>query len=238
MPDGLDPADLYQEGRGPELVKAVETARPLLEHRIESEVSRHDLSGPEGRARALHASVGQLRRVGDPIARREYTRFVARLIGVELSAVEAAMGPDPRSRGAENASSERPLDRAEAELLRVVLGNPAGMEISVTDFADERVREAFQAVEPQLAAAPPGLPLDPSLVEDPELQTMIRGLAMDARPLPDWADMRHMVRLRRLDAEIDALEAKLDLEEQGSETHSVYLRRLIALQQEKRSSAQ
>jgi hypothetical protein len=123
-------------------------------------------------------------------------------------------------------------------LLRVVLGNPAGMEISVTDFADERVREAFQAVEPQLAAAPPGLPLDPSLVEDPELQTMIRGLAMDDRPLPDWADMRHMVRLRRLDAEIDALEAKLDLEEQGSETHSVYLRRLIALQQEKRSSAQ
>jgi hypothetical protein len=50
--------------------------------------------------------------------------------------------------------------------------------------------------------------------------------------------MRQMVRLRRLDAQIDALEAKLDLEEQGTETHSDYLRRLIALQQEKRSSAQ
>jgi hypothetical protein len=67
---------------------------------------------------------------------------------------------------------------------------------------------------------------------------MIRGLALDPRPLPDWADMRQMVRLRRLDAQIDALEAKLDLEEQGTETHSDYLRRLIALQQEKRSSAQ
>jgi len=238
MPDGLDPADLYQEGRGPELVKAVETARPLLEHRIESEVARHDLGGPEGRARALHASVAQLRRVGDPIARREYTRFVARLIGVDLTTVEAAMGSDPRSRAADRAAPEKPLDRAEVELLRVVLGNPAGMEISAGDFADERVRDAFRAVEPQLAGTPPGSPLDPSLVADQALQTMIRGLALDPRPLPDWADMRQMVRLRRLDAQIDALEAKLDLEEQGTETHSDYLRRLIALQQEKRSSAQ
>jgi len=90
MPDGRDPADLVQEGRNQELLKAVDEARPLLEHRIEHEVAKHDLSGPEGRARALHAAAAQLARVNDEIARREYSRFVARLIGVDLTTVDQA----------------------------------------------------------------------------------------------------------------------------------------------------
>lgn len=238
MPDGLDPADLYQEGRGEELGKAVDVARPLLEHRIESEVARFDLSGPEGRARALHAAVAQLRRVHDSIARREYQRFVARLIGVELNEVEAAMGRGQRSRSESTRVAERPLDRGESELLRVVVGNPPGMEISASDFTDDRLRSAFLAVEGQLATTAPGTPLDSSLIEDPALQAIVRGLVLDARPLPDWAEMKERVRLRRIDAEIDRLETKLAGAEEGTETHSDYLRRLIALQKEKRSSGQ
>ncbi len=201
-------------------------------------MANFDLSGPEGRARALHAAVAQLRRVADTIARREYSRFVARLVGVDLSTVDAALGNAPRSRQPGAGPSEKPLDRAESELLRVVLGNPAGMEISASDFTDERLRSAFIAIEDQLASAPPGTPLDPSLVRDPDMQTIVRGLSMDARPLPEWAEMKQRVRLRRLDAEIDDLEAKLSATEEGTETHSDYLRRLIALQQEKRSSGQ
>ena len=238
MPDGLDPADLYQEGRGDELAKAVQVARPLLEHRIESEVSRFDLAGPEGRARALHAAVSHLKRVSDPSVRTEFTRFVARLVGVDLSTVEAAMGRGPRSGRRREEQSERPLDRAESELLRVVLGNPPGMEISASDFHDERLHGAFLAVEPQLRESPPGTPLDPSLVEDAELQSIIRGLAMDARPLPEWDEMKQRVRMRRIDAEVDDLEEKLAASEAGTQTHSDYLRQLIALQQEKRSSGQ
>jgi DNA primase len=238
MPDGLDPADLYQEGRGDDLVKAVESARPLLEHRIESEVGRHDLSGPEGRARALHVAAEQLRRVQDAIARREYERFVARLVGVELSTVEAAVGSRQRSRPTTQQTEEKPLDRAEEELFRLVLGNPPGMKVSASDFSDHRLREAFVAVEKQLTNLAPGTPLDPGLVEDPALQSIVRGLSMDVRPLPDWADMRQRVQLRRIDAEIDDIEAKLAGVEEGSQTHSDYLRRLIALQQEKRSLVQ
>ena len=236
MPDGLDPADLYQEGRGEELVGAVKAARPLLEHRIESEVARFDLGGPEGRARALHAAVSHLKRVSDPIARTEFSRFVARLVGVDLSTVAAAMGRGPRSGRPRDESPQRPLDRAESELLRVVLGNPPGMEIAASDFHDGRLHEAFLAVEPQLRGSPPGTRLDPSLVEDPELQSIIRGLSMDDRPLPEWDEMKRRVRMRRIDAEVDDLEEKLAASEQGTQTHSDYLRRLIALQQEKRSS--
>jgi len=50
--------------------------------------------------------------------------------------------------------------------------------------------------------------------------------------------MRERVRLRRIDTEIDELEAKLAGAEEGTQTHSDYFRRLIALQQEKRSSSQ
>lgn len=238
MPDGLDPADLYQEGRGAELAAAVEKARPLLEHRIESEVARHDLTGPEGRARALHAAAAQVRRVSDPIARREYSRFVARLIGVELASVEDAVGSRRRSETGGAQEPEVPLDRAEAELFRVVLSNPPGMEISASDFHDRRLERGFAAIEAQLNSSPPGTPVDPSMVEDEQVKSLVRALSLDARPLPDWSDIKTRLRVRRLNAEIDELEAQLAELEAGSQTHSESLRRLIALQKERRSLGQ
>lgn len=235
MPDGLDPADLYQDGRGDELAKAVKTARPLLEHRIENEVARHDVTGPEGRARALHAAAEQVKRVSDPIAQGEYNRYVARLVGVDLSAVEEAVRRGGRRSSEAVPSADRPLDRAELELIRVVLSNPPEMDVTADDFKDERLREAFDAISGHLATLAPGSPVDPSVVQDPELQSLIRGLSMDGRPLPEWSEMKTRVALRRLDSEIDDLEQHLAGMDEGSETYSESLRRLIALQQEKRS---
>jgi DNA primase len=236
MPDGLDPADLFQEGRSDELIKAVQVARPLLEHRIEMEVGRHDLTGPEGRARALHAAAAQVRRVSDPIARREYGRFVARLVGVELATVEEAVGRGSRARSGAGAEPEKPLDRAESELLRVVLSNPPGMDVIESDFVDERLRGAFVSIAPQLASLVSGNPVDPSLVADPAMQSIVRSLALDPRPVPEWADIRHLVALRRLESDIHQLESELAGLEEGSQTHSEKLRELIALQQKKRAS--
>ena len=238
MPDGLDPADLYQEGRGDELAKAVRTARPLLEHRIEKDVSKHDLTGPEGRTRALHAVAEHVRRVNDPIARGEYNRYVARLIGVDLSTVENAVRATNRRRTESGPAPEAPLDRAESELFRVVLSNPPDMDVTGADFQDPRLRRAFDSVAGQLESAAPGAPIDPSLVEDPALQTLIRALVMDARPLPDWSEMKTRVRLRRIEAEIDDVEAEVAGMDENSESYSERLRRLIALQQEKRSLGQ
>lgn len=235
MPDGLDPADLFQEGRSDELAKVVRVARPLLEHRIETEVGRHDLTGPEGRARALHAAAAQVRRVSDPIARREYSRFVARLVGVELATVEVAVGRGARVKDEVAVSSDRPLDRAESELLRVVLSNPPGMDVVESDFADDRLRRAFVSVAPQLASLAPGASVDPSQVPDPALQSIVRSLALDPRPVPEWPDIQHLVALRRLEADIHRLEAELGDLEEGSQTHSERLRDLIALQQKKRA---
>ena len=121
-------------------------------------------------------------------------------------------------------------------MLRVVLSNPEGMdEVLASDFHDDRLAQAFSAIAPELASTPAGTPLDVSTVSDSELQGILRSLAMDTRPLPVWSEIQTRVQGRRLDNEIDEVEKKLATLESGTESHSDWLRRLIALQKEKRS---
>ena len=235
MPDGLDPADLVQQARNEELVSAVKGARPLLERRIEHEVSRHDLSGPEGRARALHAAAAQVRRVNDGIARREYARFVARLVGVDLETAEAAIEGNRSGRGRAEAVAERSLDRIESELMRVLIADPSSVEgVVAEDFTDQRLRQAFSALE--LSGTSPGEPVNISEAGEEETRSLLRSLAMDDRPLPSGSEILSRVKERRLDVEIEDLQRILAGMEPGTDAHSDNLRRLIALQQEKRSS--
>ena len=233
MPDGLDPADLVQEGRADELAKSVAAAKPLLEHRSEHEVAKHDLTGPEGRARALHAAVAQVRRVNDEIARREYARYVARLIGVDIATVERAIAGGGRVTRPDAKGGDTPLDRSEAELFRVIISDPLGRnEVTAEDFTDERLRVAFLALAPQFAD---GSPIDVSSIEDPEARALVLGLMMDERPVPEWPDVERLLGLRRLEDRIDVLEGQIKEMSQGSQAHSDALRELIALQQERRS---
>lgn len=237
MPDGLDPADLVQAGRTSELATAVASAKPLLEYRIRHEIEAFDLTGPEGRARALHAAADQLRRVKDDIARGEYARFVAREIGVDLSTVESALRPGRSTSKGGSATRRRPLNRAEAELLRVAIAVPSELsQMNSGDFTDDRLRAAFESIVGQLALAVPGVALDIGNIDDPEAEEILRTLAMDQRPLPDGAEMLERMRKRRIDVEIELLETDLTGMEVGSQPHSDALRRLVALQQEKRSS--
>ena len=236
MPDGLDPADLVQEGRHDELVKAVASARPLLEHRIEYEVSRHDLSGPEGRARALHAAATQVRRVSDPIARREYSRFVARNVGVELADVEAAVGRGRGVASVDSTTAERPLDRLESQLLRVAVTNPGELsELTEGDFADPRLRAAFVAIAASLKS---GIEVDISKVDDADVQGVLRSLLLDETPLVSGQEMLTRARARRMDTEIDRIEAELQDLDPQSDAYSDMLRHLVALQKEKRAKTE
>jgi hypothetical protein len=211
----------------------------LLQRRIEHEVGRYDLTGPEGTARALHAASAQVRRVNDPIARREYSRFVARLVGVDLGTVEAAVEGKGVRRVGDRTEPVRPFDRMESELLRVILANPSEIPgVTEEDFTDERLRAGYAAVAAGLDSREPGQPVDVSKVGDEPTQSLLRSLALDDRPLPSGPDMLARLKERRLDAEIAALQRDLDSLQPGSEAHSDKLRRLIALQREKRSSTE
>lgn len=233
MPDGLDPADLVQEGRAQELSQAVERARPLLEHRLETEVAKHDLGGPEGRARALHAAVAQVARVKDEIARREYARHVARLVGVDLATVEDALGSGrQRRRTRADESDRRPLDRYEVELLRVVLSQPSAIEVSPDDFRDERLRSVVEELGSSLGN---NGPVDVSKIEDERIRAVAMSLVMDDRPLPSVDDLASLLQRHRLDTRIDALEEKMGGLDPTSQDYSDVFRELIALQQERRA---
>jgi DNA primase len=233
MPDGLDPADLVQQGRGAELAAAVKGAKPLLERRIEHEVARHDLTGPEGRARALHAAAEQVRRVKDPIARREYSRHLARVVGVDLETAEAAIAGGSRRGAGADSPTERPLDRMEAELLRFLVVHPDRVsDFGADDFTDPRLAAAFGA----LARPWPDGKVELTEIADSGSRSLLISLSMEARPLSSSDEITARVMERRLDREIADLEQELAGMEPGSEAHSDNLRRLIALQQEKRTS--
>jgi hypothetical protein len=119
----------------------------------------------------------------------------------------------------------------------VAIAVPAELkELAETDFADERLRGAFSAIAEQLKAATAGSRIDIGSIEDPQSDEILRSLAMDQRPLPVGSEMLTRMRQRRIDVEIELLEVDLTQLEIGSRSHSDALRRLIALQQEKRSS--
>jgi len=232
MPDGLDPADLVQQARTDELVSAVEKARPLLERRIEHEMSLHDLSTPEGRARALAGGAAHLAKVHDRNVFDDYARQLAFHVQVSPEVVHKAVRgkdvsrefyPDP----------ERPFDRVEAAALRTVLDDAARIDqLTVDDFSDERLRHAFASIQ--------GLDrsghLDLSSVSDPVARSLLTRLAVDDTPVPPPDEVLGRVRERRLDREIALLQRELASMDEESQARSDNVRRLIALQQEKRSS--
>lgn len=236
MPEGLDPADLVREGRGDELAKAVADARPLLEHRIEREISRFDLSGPEGRARAVHAAAAQAKRVSDPIARGEYARFIARLTGVDLSTVEPAVGGRTRTRSEAETQPDRPIGRADLDLLRVVLSNPARVEdIETSDFSDRRSASAFADLSEAIGSTEPGGELDIGAVSDEGSQALLRSVSLDRSPMPDEDFVFRRVKVRRIERRIDSLEQDLAKLPPDTEEYSEAWRALLALQKERRA---
>ena len=227
MPPGQDPADLVQVGKASDLVAAVEDARPLLEFRIVAEVGRFDITGPEGRARALHAAVGQLKRVDDEIARREYARFVARQVGVDLGTVEAALGARRGWSQDPGDAQVAAVDRGESEALRLLIAQPGSVAIEPSLLRDRSLAGALEA----LTAA--GGSIDE--VTDESLRSLLLRLSLDSRPLPAVVEVETWLRERRRDHEMEALKVELEGTPAESPTYSEILRRLIALQQEKHS---
>jgi len=238
MPDHLDPADLVQFGRADEVRTAIDSAVPLLEHRIRYEVSQQKLESPGGRDRALTAAAAHIAKVDkatNPLARDQYVSLLARLIGpVERDVIEAAID-GVRIPTDQVAAFNQPLPRIESELMRVLIADPSSVEgVVAEDFTDQRLRQAFSALD--LSGISPGQPVDISGAGEEETRSLLRSLAMDDRPLPSGPEILTRVKERRLDVEIEDLQRTLAGMEPGSDAHSDNLRRLIALQQEKRSS--
>jgi DNA primase len=256
LPDGKDPADVVADGDMERLRDAIGESRPLLRFRIETELSRFDLTEPEARAKAVRSAAAIIGLHPDPVTRHEYAVMVSRDTGVELRFVEAAM----RQRGPSSLTREVPPDealpgdpsaaaarsatyRTEAELVRVILANDArleGLDIDEKLFADGRIREAFVRANALIADLAPGAPPDLGTAigsEDSPSADLLRTLAMDVRPIADPVDLVNILDVAVIDREISMVRQQLQqvdeiTDEQG---YSELFQRLIALEHAKRN---
>jgi hypothetical protein len=130
-------------------------------------------------------------------------------------------------------------ERAERELLRLLLANDPGVRnLEITGLftrADHQV--AFELITPTIGALEPGEPPDlGSLLgdDDSDIAIMLRGLAFLDRPLPDAAEVVERVQVAALDRRIDELERIVESTAADSDEYSGAYADLIALQRERR----
>ena len=132
LPPGGDPAEAWQEN--PDALKeAVANARPFLEFKLRRELGKHDLTSPEGRARAAEAVVPILRQHPSELVREGYIATVAGELGFDHAWFKQAIAsarpaaPRPQAPPSDERSDiiEIPrIDRRELEALRVAVHEP------------------------------------------------------------------------------------------------------------------
>ena len=238
IPDGMDPADLVQTGRGADLSRAISESRPLLQFRIEKEVARQRIDEPEGRARAIRNTARLLARVTDPIAQAEYVRFAAKEIGVEPSVIGSALAGSSRV----GIRPDRPadangVDPTQAELIRVMLANPvelASVTFDSTWFSPD-LSELVIEIEKRRGEASAGMAIDLGGLPQSEL---VQRLAFDPRPLPAPIDVVQRAEVKALERQIKDLEGELKTLDPSSGAYSERLRALIGLQEQRRKRSE
>jgi len=185
----------------------------------------------------LHSAASQLAKVGDPIVRREYERFVSKLVGVDLEdvdrAVESRRRPEPRP-GRSQRRRSNPRRRLESEILRLMISGGEGTgELTAEIFSEPDLREAARILE---AARAGEEAVDITRLDVGEdVRSLLMAHAVQGAP--DARDhLLARARAMRIDAEIDRLEAVVAATDPSDEGYSQAFNRLIALQREKRNT--
>ncbi len=246
LPEGRDPADLVYEGDADVLLEAIDESVPLLQFRIEQELFGYDLDETEARGKAAAAVAKLIALHPEAVVRHEYAVLVSRRTGVDLGVIEDAVrGSMPRGARPSPAPQERKLtgaEKAERELLRLVLANDPslrGLDISAELFSDPTYREAYDQVAGPILDLPSGAPPDLGSLFGDEVTPLIRmlsALALEDRPLADAKGLVDRLRLERIDERIDGARRRLEgLDpDADAQTYSATFRELIALEQERR----
>ena len=247
---GRDPADLVHDGDIAALLKSVDGSIPLLEFRLESELAKFDLTEAEARGRAVGVAAALVALHPDAVVRHEYGVLLSRRTGVDLTVVDSAVGrarrravgSDRRPGGVEPARKLSGNEKAEQEVLRILLANEAGWRDAGVDrdlFTVEDHQAAFDAIAPALDQAAPGAILDlGSLIGDDETVAgqLLRRLAFDDRPLAPIDDLVNRLKVTGVERRIDSL--RRDLEntdaEADAQTYSERFNELIALELQRR----
>ncbi len=247
LPEGRDPADLVRDGEIDLLRKAIAESVPLLQFRIEQDLAGYDLDEPEARGKAAAAAARLIALHPGAVVRHEYAVMVSRRTGVDLAVVERAIdGARPssgRPRPAERGRRLSGNEKAERELLRLVLANDPSIRnlpIEAELFSDDTHKAGFTAVAPAIMELPAGTPPDlGSLLTDDAspLIALLSELALEDRPLADAGDVVTKLRIGRLDGRIEELRRRLESIDPGGrpQEYSDTFEELIGLERDRRS---
>jgi DNA primase len=125
-PDNMDPCEL-RLAKGDAAVRDLVARRePLIAFALRSVLSRFDLETAEGRVAALRASAPLVGKIKDHALRPEYVRKLAGDLGMDLEAVQRAVGrgaAPPRPVSASTVDS--PQRTVEREALKLAIQAPA-----------------------------------------------------------------------------------------------------------------
>jgi len=106
-PEGLDPCDL-RLAQGDEAVRLmIEAKKPMFEFILRQRLSEHDLDTVEGRVAALRSAAPVVAEIRDASLRPGYARELARMLGMDLAEVNAAVRAVPAA-PRESAAAARP----------------------------------------------------------------------------------------------------------------------------------
>ncbi len=201
LPGGADPADLARADPDA-LRKAVAGSVPFLQFRVDRVLAVHDLSTPEGRARAAEAALAAISQHPDPLVRDPYLMRVAdatrlepellRARAASLQTPSAAMGGERPERSHRlaghgvpaEARARRPaVNRPGLAALRLAVHRPELVADRLEEvlFVDELQRRAFVALAgaESLQDAVDGA--------DEEVASLLRRLAVEEPDLPESA---------------------------------------------------
>ena len=245
LPVGRDPADLAAAADIETLRKAIDDSVPLLQFRIERELSGFDGTEPEARGRAVRAAAALVALHPDQVTRHEYAVFIARRTGVDLDvvlpAVERAVAR-VAGRPAAPAEARSGRDKAERDLLGLLLANDPGvceLDLDASVFAHSLHAMAYEIIAPALADISPGVAPDLGTLlgsAEGEAASLLRTLAFEGPAPPEAQEALRRVQAATLDEEIEAIKREISSAERHADADraSELLGNLIALEHRRR----
>lgn len=193
LPAGRDPADVVQED-GPEAIqKVIDSARPLLEFKLEQTIAKLPLDTPEARSRAVTEVAKVLGLQPDPIARHEYVFVAARRIGVDAEVIQRALSDEGSLAGTSQVGegvkvADRRLPghiKVEREALHLMLTRseevvPWFQELDETNFTSPARREVFKAANSALTSGQAVKPADVAQQLSGDALTLLTELTVES----------------------------------------------------------
>jgi DNA primase len=190
-PEGLDPCDLRLAQGDDAVRRMIDTKKPMFEFMIRQVLGGYDLETVEGRVAALRAAAPVVGQIRDPALRPGYTRELARMLGMELAEVNAAVRSAGGGRQSGSQTRAAEPERAPASAGDAAPGAP-GFDALGSDPATRLERDALMALlqQPQAAGNDLAHRAVQTAFTNPSLAVVRDGIAasMPAFGSPGWVE--------------------------------------------------